>query len=154
MKGYQLLEMDFFEWCKTRKIYDAPQHLLIYLRGLRFRFQKSIFYYPDKQIEEHLGFNHKTLQRTRLILQEKGAIKFTPGKGSNYTTYHMLATILMPDGVDKKSIPYGQNLKRGMDTVSTPINKSNEREKNRIGVFQGTTEEERKDLRTIGLYAF
>lgn len=151
MKGYQFLEMDFFELCKTRKIYRTPQHLLIYLRGLRYRFQKSIFYYSDKQIGEHLGLNHKALQRARLILQEKGTLKFIPGNGSNYTTYHMLATVLMPEGMDKKPRPCGQNLKRGVDTVSIPINTNKERLKNRIGVFPGMTEEEKMDLRTKGL---
>ena len=151
MKGFQFLENDFFVLCRTRKIKPIPILLYIYLRGAYCRFQNSEFFYKDKQIEEHLGLNHKALQRARLILQEKGTLKFIPGKGSNYTTYHMLATVLMPDGMDKKPRPCGQNLKKGMDTVSTPINTSNERVKNRIGVFPGMTEEERKNLITKGL---
>ena len=64
----------------------------------------------------------------------------------------MLGSVLLPEGMDKKRGGYGQNIRKGMDTMSTPIYKSYERVKNRIGVFQGTTKDERIDLQSKGLY--
>ena len=73
-KGYQYLENDFFDLCNTRNIRAVPMLLYIYLRGLYCRFQNSAFFCKDKQIQGHLGLSHKTLQRARLILQERGLI--------------------------------------------------------------------------------
>lgn len=156
MKGYQFLENDFFELCKTRKIRGIPLLVLIYLRGLHCWFQKAMFFCKDKQLQDHLGLNHKALQRARLILQEKGVIKFIPGKGSAFTTYQMLAAVLLPARMDKAAIRSGQNLKRGVDNMSTPINKTEERLKNRLGiapfkVFQGMTDKDRETLGFIKL---
>ena len=152
MRGYQYLENDFFELCKTRKIRGIPMLLYIYLRGLYCRFQKAEFFCKDKQIEDHLGFNHKALQRARLILQERGLIKFVSGVGNTPTTYQMLGTVLLPGGMAKKPIGCGHFKGKGVAKLTTPIYKSYERAKNRIGVFQGTTKDERVDLRSKGLY--
>ncbi len=154
MRGYQYLENDFFELCKTRKIRGIPMLLYIYLRGLYCRFQKAEFFCKDKQIEDHLGFNHKALQRARLILQERGLVKFVSGKGKTLTTYQMLGTVLLPEGMDKKTTGYGQFKARGVDILSTPIYKSKEKVKNRIGVeiFKGISKEDRALLKNKGLY--
>jgi len=152
MNGYQYLENDFFDLCKTRKIRAVSMLLYIYLRGLYCRFQSSEFFYKDKQIHDHLGFSHKTLQRARLFLQERGLIKFVPGVGKTLTTYQMLGTVLLPEGMDKTAVGYGHFKGNGMVKKTTPIYKSYERVKNRIGVFQGTTKDERIDLQSKGLY--
>ncbi len=49
-----------------------------------------------------LGINRRMLQRSRLILQEKGVIDFVPGIGQAPTEYLILDTILAPERVDKK----------------------------------------------------
>jgi hypothetical protein len=152
MNGYQYLENDFFDLCKTRKIRAVPMLLYIYLRGLYCRFQSSEFFYKDKQIQDHLGLSHKTLQRARLFLQERGLIKFVPGVGKTLTTYQMLGTVLLPGGMAKKSTGCGHFKGKGVAKLTTPIYKSYERVKNRIGVFQGTTKDERIDLQSKGLY--
>ena len=152
MNGYQYLENDFFDLCKTRKIRAVPMLLYIYLRGLYCRFQSSEFFYKDKQIHDHLGFSHKTLQRARLFLQERGLIKFVPGAGKTLTTYQMLGTVLLPEGMDKTAAGYGHFKGKGVAKLTTPVYKSYERAKNRIGVFQGTTKDERIDLQSKGLY--
>ena len=153
MKGYQYLENDFFALCRTRKIRAVPMLLYIYLRGLYCRFQKSEFFCKDKQIEDHLGFNHKALQRARLTLQEKGLIKFVSGQGNTLTTYQMLGTVLLPEGMDKKRGGYGHFKGKGVVKLTTPIYKSYERVKNRIGedVFKGIPKDERIELHSRGL---
>ena len=153
MKGFQFLEMDFFVLCRIRKIRPIPMLLYIYLRGAYCRFQNAEFFYKDKQIEEHLGFNHKALQRARLALQEKGLIKFVSGQGNTLTTYQMLGTVLLPVGMDKKRGGYGHFKGKGVDNMSTPIYKSYERVKNRIGeeVFKGIPKDERIELHSRGL---
>jgi len=96
MKGYQYLENDFFNLCRTREISRIPMLLYIYLRGLYCRFQKPVFFYFDKQIKEHLGISQSTLSRARSYLQKRGVIDFKSGKGRNPTEYTMLGTILLP----------------------------------------------------------
>ncbi len=152
-KGYQYLENDFFSLCRTRKIRAVPMLLSIYLRGLSCRFQKAEFFCKDKQIEDHLGFNHKALQRARLTLQEKGLIKFVSGQGNTLTTYQMLGTVLLPEGMDKKRGGYGHFKGKGVAKLTTPIYKSYERVKNRIGeeVFKGIPKDERIELHSRGL---
>ncbi len=134
MKGYQYLEINFFELCKTRKIKPIPMLLYIYLRGLYCRFQKPIFFYIDKQIEDHLGFNHKALQRARHALQEKGLIKFTSGIGRKPTTYHMLGTVLLPEGMANMSRQTGQAKHRQSGHIGHTYNTSKERIKNKVGI--------------------
>ena len=153
MNGYQYLENDFFDLCKTRKIRAVPMLLYIYLRGLYCRFQSSEFFYKDKQIQDHLGLSHKTLQRARLFLQEHGLIKFVPGVGKTLTTYQMLGTVLLPEGMDKTAVGYGHFKGKGMVKKTTPIYKSYERVKNRIGeeVFKGVPKDERINLQAKGL---
>ena len=151
MKGYQYLENDFFSLCQTRKIYRLSMLLYIYLRGLYCRFQKPVFFCNDKLIEKELGLSHKTLQRVRLTLQEKGVIKFIPGKGSKSTTYQMLGSILLPEGMVKKTTRCGHSKRRRMDNMATPLYTSYERVKKRIGIFKGTKKEERKALKAKGL---
>ena len=149
MRGYQFLENDFFDLCKTRKVRRIPMLLYIYLRGLYCFFRKPIFFRGDKIVQDHLGLNHKALYRARITLQEKGLIKFIPGKGRTLTIYQMLGTTLLPDL--KVSSQSGHIKGASMDIMSTPINKIKDREKNKIGVFRGTTEEERKALKAEGI---
>lgn len=76
--------------------------LLIYLRGLYSRFG-NIFTWKDSIIIKDLGINHRTLQRARLTLQERGVIDFTSGIGPSPTQYLILDTILAPERVDKNT---------------------------------------------------
>ena len=146
MKGYQHLEMQFFELCEARKIYRTPQHLLIYLRGLYCRFQKPIFFWPDKPLRRHLGISQSTLMRSRQYLKERGEIDFICGVGNKPTQYIMLKTVLLP--VIKKPIPYRHTplgrCRQNDDTNNT----SNERLKNRTDEerFKGMTNEDREIL--------
>lgn len=125
--------------------------LYIYLRGLYCRFQKPVFFHRDKQIEDHLGLNHKALQRARLTLQEKGLLKFISGIGRNPTTYHMLGTVLLPEGMAKKSRQTGHVKHAGCGHYVHTYNKIKEREKNRIDIFQGMSAEDRAYLRQKGI---
>lgn len=150
MKGYQYLENDFFELCKTREIGRIPMLLYIYLRGLYCRFQKPIFFWFDRQAKEHLGISQSTLSRARQFLQERGVIKFCSGKGSKPTEYTILGTVLLP--VIKKTIPsrhiYLQRYRQNDDTIYT----SKERLKKKVGnIFQGMTGEEREALKERGI---
>lgn len=149
MKGYQYLENDFFDMCKTREIGRIPMLLYIYLRGLYCRFQKPVFFCFDRQIKAHLGISQSTLSRARQFLQKRGVITFYSGKAVKPTEYTMLGTVLLP--VVKKMIPYRQNpayrYRQKDDTIYT----SNERLKKKIGVFQGIKEGERADLRKRGI---
>ncbi|MBL7068798.1 MAG: hypothetical protein ISS34_02965 [Candidatus Omnitrophica bacterium] len=79
-----------------------------------------------------------------MTLQERGLITFISGKGNQTTTYHMLGTVLLPEGMAKSTIPCGQNKGKGMDILSTPIIKNKDRLKNRIGDRRqfGTTAQE------------
>src|SRR3989338_9994579 len=134
MKGYQYLENDFFDLCKTREIGRVPMLLYIYLRGLYCRFQKPIFFCFDRQIKGHLGISQSTLSRARQYLEKRGVIRSQSGKGSRPTEYTMLGTILLP--VIKKPTPsrhiYHQRYRHFDDPV-----KSKEREKNKVGeIFQ------------------
>ena len=148
MKGYQFLENDFFDLCKTREIGRTPMLLYIYLRGLYCRFQKPIFFWQDKKITEHLGISQSTLSRSRTFLQQRGVIKFYSGKGTKPTEYTMLGTVLLP--VVKKKIPSRQNpvyYRQNDDSILS----IKEREKKRVGIFQGMTAEDRKNLKARGI---
>ena len=149
MRGYQFLQNHFFDLCKTRKIKGIPILLYVYLRGLYCRFQKPVFFHKDKQIQDHLGLNHKALQRARLTLQEKGLITFISGRGSTPTTYQMLGTVLLPEGMSKSTTRYGHVKRKGVDIMSTPI-KNKERVKNKIGIFQGMTGKDKEFLKAQG----
>ena len=131
MKGYQYLENDFFNLCKTREIGRIPMLLYIYLRGLYCRFQKPVFFCFDKQTKDHLGISQSTLSRARQFLQKRGVIKFHSGKGTKSTEYTMLGTILLP--IIKKAIPSRQShvyrYRQNDDTIYT----SNERLKKKVG---------------------
>lgn len=152
MKGYQFLENDFFDLCITRKIHRISQLLYIYLRGLYCRFQKPAFYWYDKDIRKHLGITQTTLAATRQYLQERGLISFQSGTGRTSTQYTMLGASLLPElrVLKIKTLPKSPEHSEGLKNYD-PYNTINEREKNRIGIFPGMTEEERKDLRTKGL---
>ena len=106
MKGYQFLENDFFELCKTRNVRPMPMLLYIYLRGLYCRFQKPIFFWTDKTTREHLGITQNTLSSARLDLQERGLLKFKSGIGRTPSEYSMLGSILLPGlRISKIAIP-------------------------------------------------
>ncbi len=96
MKGYQYLQNDFFELCRTRKVKSTAMLLYIYLRGLYCFFQKPIFFRQDREITRHLGITQKTLSNARQYLQERGLIKYTSGTGRTPTYYTMLGTCLLP----------------------------------------------------------
>lgn len=149
MKGYQFLENDFFDLCKTREIGRIPMLLYIYLRGLYCRFQKPIFTWYDKKIVEHLAISQSTLSRSRQYLQKQGIIKFRSGRGTNPTEYTMLGTVLLP--VVKKTIRSRQNHVYGYRHFDDTLLSIKEREKKRIGIFQGMTDENRRFLRAKGV---
>ena len=150
MKGYQFLENDFFDLCKTREIGRIPMLLYIYLRGLYCRFQKPIFFCFDRQIKDHLGISQSTLARTRDYLQKRGVITFESGKGKHPTEYTMLGTVLLP--VIKKTTPYRhaqlQRYRQNDDTMYT----SKDILKKKVGnIFQGMTQEDRELLKQKGI---
>ena len=150
--NYQYLHYDFFTTCRKRKITKTPMLLLIYLRGLYSRFG-NIFTWKDKTIVNDLGINRKMLQRSRLILREKGVIDFVSGTGLETTQYLILDSVLAPERVDKNSQGLDKTSQRGGHIVH-PMYKSNERVKNRIGDerkdrFRGMTDKEREWLRKL-----
>jgi len=142
MKGYQFLENDFFDLCKTREIGRIPQLLYIYLRGLYCRFQKPIFTWQDKKILKHLSISQSTLSRSRQYLQKQGVLKFKSGIGINPTEYTMLGTVLLP--VVKKTTRSRQNHTYGYRQNDDTLLSIKEREKKRIGGKRrfGTTAQE------------
>ena len=150
MKGYQYLENDFFDLCKTREIGRIPMLLYIYLRGLYCRFQKPIFFCFDRQIKDHLVVSQSTLSRARDFLQKRGVITYKSGKGIHPTEYTMLGTVLLP--VIKKTIPYrhaqAQRYRQNDDTIYT----SKEILKKKVGIiFQGMNAEDRDFLKKKGI---
>ena len=70
------------------------------------------------------------------------------GKGSRPTEYTMLGTILLP--VIKKPIPPRHIYHQRYRHFDDPI-KSKEIEKNKIGIFQGMTVEDREFLKKKGI---
>jgi hypothetical protein len=150
MKGYQYLENDFFDLCKTREIGRIPMLLYIYLRGLYCRFQKPIFFCFDKQIKDHLCISQSTLSRARDFLQKRGVITYKSGRGVHPTEYTMLGTVLLP--VIKKTIPYrhaqAQRYCQNDDTIYT----SKEILKKKVGIiFQGMSDVDREFLKKKGI---
>ena len=131
MKGYQYLENDFFELCKTRKIHRIPMLLYIYLRGLYCRFQKPDFFWPDETIRTHIGISQSTLQRARSYLQERGLIKYRSGIGRSPTRYTLLATTLLPRVV-KLTPQTGRNHVRQTGQINHSIYKREERDKKKV----------------------
>ena len=149
MKGYQYLENDFFELCKTREIGRLPQLLYIYLRGCFCRFQKPVFFCFDKQIKDHLSISQSTLARARQFLQKRGVIRFRSGKGTRASEYTMLGTVLLP--VIKKKIPSRQFQPRRYRQNDDTIYTSKERLKKKVGIFQGMSDKDRALLKAKGL---
>ena len=153
MKGYQYLENDFFELCKTRRIRRLPMLLYIYLRGFYCRFQKPDFFWSDKVTREHLGITQTTLASARSRLQERGLIKFQSGIGRTPTQYIMFGTVLLPELRVSKIKTQSQSAKirvslKKYDTLYT----SKERLKNKVGNrFQGMSDKDREFLKKKGL---
>lgn len=150
MRGFQFLENNFFDLCKTREIGRIPMLLYIYLRGLYCRFQKPIFYCFDRQIKEHLGISQSTLARARQFLQKRGMIKFHSGKGTNPTEYTMLGTVLLP--IVKKTTRSRQGRAYRCRQIDDTLCTSNEREKKKVGIFQGMTDQDRDLLKSKGIF--
>jgi len=152
MKGYQYLENDFFDLCKTREIGRVPMLLYIYLRGLYCRFQKPIFFCFDKQIKGHLCISQSTLSRARDYLQKRGVITFKSGKGQEPTQYLILDSVLAPERVDKKR-PRVDRTKQRYGHIVQSIYKSYENNKDKIPFkrFQGMLDQDREFLRSKGL---
>lgn len=149
MKGYQFLQNDFFDLCKTREIGRIPMLLYIYLRGLYCRFQKPIFTWYDRKILEHLSISQSTLARSRQYLQKQGMLKFRSGKGTNPTEYTMLGTVLLP--VVKKPTRSRQNHAYGYRHFDDTLLSIKEREKKKIGIFQGMSDKDRELLSGKGV---
>ena len=149
MKGYQFLENDFFELCKTRKIRSTPMLLYIYLRGLYCRFQKPVFSWSDKQTREHLAITQTTLVSAKRYLQERALIRYQSGIGRTPTQYEMLGTVLLPElrGLKIKTLSNGPLRSESVKNYDTN-NTTKERLKNQVGRFQGMTKE---DLKAKGL---
>ncbi|MGB2705269.1 MAG: hypothetical protein WBC74_00180 [Candidatus Omnitrophota bacterium] len=72
-------------------------------------------------------------------------IKFKSGIGINPTEYTMLGTVLLP--VVKKTTPSRQNRTYGYRQNDGTLLSIKEREKKRIGLFQGMSEKDKKFLR-------
>ncbi len=149
MKGYQYLENDFFDLCKTREIGRIPMLLYIYLRGLYCRFQKPIFFCFDRQIKDHLDISQSTLARAREFLQKRGVITFKSGRGIHPTEYRMLGTVLLP--VIKMTIrsrhTQAQRYRQNDDTIY----KSKDRLKKKVGIFQGMSDKDKELLKKKGI---
>ena len=135
MKGYQFLENDFFELCKTRKIHRLPMLLYIYLRGFYCRFQRPLFYWDDKTARLHLGITQTTLSTARNYLQERGLLRYQSGSGRTPTQYTMLGTVLLPElRVSKiKTLPQNTQAQESLKNYD-PLYTSKERLKNRVGI--------------------
>ncbi len=155
MKGYQFLENDFFELCKTRNVRPMPMLLYIYLRGLYCRFQKPIFFWTDKTIREHLGITQNTLSSARLDLQERGLLKFKSGIGRTPSEYTMLGSILLPGLRVSKIATQSRRFqaRKSINNCDT-YNTIKERLKNEVGFerFRGISEEDKTFLKNKGLY--
>lgn len=149
---YQYLHYTFFETCRKRRISKTPMLLLIYLRGLYSRFG-NIFTWRDTTIARDLGINSKMLQRSRLILQEKGVIDFVPGTGPGPTEYLILDTVLAPERVDKKRTRVDKIPRRGGHYVH-PLYKSygKSNEKSSFERFKGISSPDRNLLKAKGIF--
>ena len=150
MKGYQYLEMDFFDLCKTRRIKRLPMLLFIYLRGLYCRFQKPVFTWRDSDVIKHLGISRPTLQKCRKELAEKGLLLFIPGNGlSHPTEYTLLGNILLPELKVKVNKPKGERiLHLPQRKVAPSTISSYQQVKNRVGIFEGSTPKDKALLDT------
>ena len=152
--GYQFLPQSFFEASKPFGLSPLQKLLFLYLRGLCSRFQSTVFYWKDKQVEADIGINHKALQRARQALREKRLITYMSCKGKNNTVYKILPTVLLPRGVDKNTIRSGHFWIEGVDAALTSIPKSKQRLNNIIArdqIFKGINEQERKELKKKGI---
>ncbi len=149
--GYQFLENDFFELCRTREIGRIPMLLLIYLRGLYCRFQKPVFTWQDKKITGHLGISRSTLGRARTYLQTRGVIQYKSGIGNKPTEYTMLGSVLLP--VIKMTRRYAHPKaprSRHFDDSLNPI-KQILKNSNGSEIFKGMTDEQREELKKRGI---
>lgn len=117
MQGFQYLENNFFNLCRTRKIYKVPQLLLIYLRGLYYYFGKPTFYWKDEAVMEHLGISKNTLREAREVLREKGAIDyFTYAGRGKAVRYLIFKTELAPEIKGSEFHPFVDNSKKGSES--------------------------------------
>jgi hypothetical protein len=94
--GYQYLDNSFWDLCKERNIYRLPQHLYIYLRGRYCKYGPE-FDWADAEIRKLLGVGRNTLRRAKKYLRERGLIRYKNGRGSKWTHYIMLASVLLPN---------------------------------------------------------
>lgn len=152
MRGFQFLENDFFELCRTRKISRIPMLLYIYLRGLYCRFQKPIFYWHDKTTRKHLGISINTLSAAKMYLQERGLIEYKSGTGRTPTHYTMLGAVILPELRVSKIDTLRINA-RACEGIKNhhPIYTIKERDKKKIGIFQGMTDKDREYLKIKGI---
>jgi len=148
---YQYLHYDFFTTCRKRKINKTPMLLLIYLRGLYSRFG-NILFWQDRVIMIDLGINRKMLQRSRLILQERGVIDFISGKGPKPTQYLILDSVLAPEKVDKAK-PGVTQIRPGSGHIVQSIYKSYQKNEDKMPFerFKGMSEQDRTFLKEKGI---
>jgi len=129
--------------------------LLIYLRGLYSRFG-NIFTWKNKTIIEDLGIDRRTLQRSRLLLREKGIIDFVSGKGQASTEYLILDTILAPEkptGMGKNAHKIDKNvIRRGQNVPSTYKRYEESKERKDFKRFKGMSSQDRAILRDKGIF--
>jgi len=149
---YQYLHYNFFTTCRKRKINKTSMLLLIYLRGLYSRFG-NIFTWKDRTIIADLGINRRMLQRSRLVLQEKGVIDFVPGIGQAPTEYLILDTVLAPERVDKTK-PRVDKKARGSGHNVHSLYKSYEesKEKKDFQRFKGMSSQDHALLKDKGIF--
>ena len=126
--------------------------LYIYLRGLYCRFQKPIFYWHDKTTRKHLGISVNTLSAAKIYLQERGLIEYKSGTGRTPTHYTMLGAVLLPELRVSKIDTLGITTRmcEGIKNQH-PIYTIKEREKKKIGIFQGMTNKDRVNLKKKGI---
>ena len=114
MQGFQYLENNFFNLCRTRNIYKISQLLLIYIRGLYYYFGKPEFYWFDEQIMLNLGISKNTLRRARVLLRERGAIDYQTQAGRGRAVkYLILKTDLAPEIKGSKNDPFVDKSRKG-----------------------------------------
>ena len=99
-----------------------------------------------------MGITQTTLVSAKKYLQERALIKYQSGIGRTPTQYEMLGAVLLPELRVLKIKTLSKSPMRSGSLKNCDTNNTiNERLNNRIGIFQGTTKEEKEDLRTKGL---
>lgn len=156
---YQKVYEDLYEITRRRKLKLEELALAIYLRGKYCRFGNH-FYQSDTATCYELNITPKILRKVRSELQIKGLIKFDAGQGRGKATVYTVLDQLIAQPDPVKGAHLGR---KGSQTgtfslkipcvkaaqMGTPNNTN--KEKNRISVFQGMTETDKRTLENLGV---